>query len=97
MQEPNVSLLWTKTSILVVTVHGCCLQCNTALLTACSVPIALAAMQLEYINGEVWANVWQTECIARIDPSTGKVRYLLVTLYDHKLLQSHVGAVPGRV
>lgn len=26
------------------------------------------------IGGEVWANVWQTECIARICPETGKVK-----------------------
>lgn len=29
--------------------------------------------ELEYIDGEVWANVWQTEWIARIDPATGRV------------------------
>jgi len=29
--------------------------------------------ELEYINGEVWANVWQTDWIARIDPQTGQV------------------------
>jgi glutamine cyclotransferase len=29
--------------------------------------------QLEYIDGEIWANIWQTECIARICPETGKV------------------------
>jgi glutamine cyclotransferase len=29
--------------------------------------------ELEYINGEVWANVWQTDFIVRIDPSTGVV------------------------
>lgn len=29
--------------------------------------------ELEYINGEVWANIYQTDRIARIDPSTGKV------------------------
>ncbi|XXG67049.1 hypothetical protein AAC387_Pa06g0483 [Persea americana] len=29
--------------------------------------------ELEYINGEVWANVWQTDCIARISPKDGKV------------------------
>ncbi|HNR43452.1 MAG TPA: glutaminyl-peptide cyclotransferase [Bacteroidales bacterium] len=29
--------------------------------------------ELEYINGEIWANIWQTDLIARIDPSTGKV------------------------
>jgi glutamine cyclotransferase len=30
--------------------------------------------ELEYINGEVWANIWQTECIARICPTTGRVQ-----------------------
>jgi len=25
------------------------------------------------IEGEIWANIWQTECIARICPQTGKV------------------------
>ncbi len=29
--------------------------------------------ELEYVNGEVYANVWQTNRIAQIDPSTGKV------------------------
>lgn len=29
--------------------------------------------ELEYINGEVYANVWQTDRIARIDPQTGRV------------------------
>ena len=29
--------------------------------------------ELEYINGEVYANIWQTDRIARIDPSTGRV------------------------
>lgn len=29
--------------------------------------------ELEYINGEIWANIWQTDLIARIDPKTGKI------------------------
>lgn len=29
--------------------------------------------ELEYINGEIWANVWMKDIIARIDPATGKV------------------------
>jgi glutaminyl-peptide cyclotransferase len=29
--------------------------------------------ELEYINGEIWANIWLTDHIARIDPGTGKV------------------------
>ena len=27
--------------------------------------------ELEYIDGEIWANVWQTDYILRIDPETG--------------------------
>ena len=29
--------------------------------------------ELEYIRGEVWANVWQTDEIVRIDPNSGRV------------------------
>lgn len=29
--------------------------------------------ELEYINGEIFANIWQTDLIARIDPTTGAV------------------------
>jgi glutamine cyclotransferase len=29
--------------------------------------------ELEYINGEVWANVWQTDCIARVSHEDGLV------------------------
>ncbi|CAL9759305.1 unnamed protein product [Musa acuminata subsp. burmannicoides] len=29
--------------------------------------------ELEYVNGEVWANVWQTDCIARISHKDGMV------------------------
>ena len=29
--------------------------------------------ELEWVNGEIWANVWQTDSIARIDPETGTV------------------------
>jgi glutamine cyclotransferase len=30
--------------------------------------------ELEFIEGEIWANVWQTDWIVRIDPSSGKVK-----------------------
>lgn len=30
--------------------------------------------ELEFVKGELWANVWQTECIARINHKTGAVR-----------------------
>ena len=42
-------------------------------------PVTLKGMplrnlnELEWVNGEIWANVWQTDEIARIDPSTGEV------------------------
>eukprot|EP01018_Ginkgo_biloba_P019750 Gb_26058 [translate_table: standard] len=29
--------------------------------------------ELEYVNGEVWANIWQSDCIARISPKDGTV------------------------
>jgi glutamine cyclotransferase len=29
--------------------------------------------ELEYIHGEVWANIYLTSCIARIDPNNGHV------------------------
>ena len=30
--------------------------------------------ELEYINGEIWANIWMEDRIARIDPASGKVK-----------------------
>lgn len=30
--------------------------------------------ELEWVKGEVWANVWHTHRIARIDPATGRVK-----------------------
>lgn len=35
-------------------------------------PIA-ALNELEFVQGEVYANVWQTDLIARIDPASGRV------------------------
>lgn len=29
--------------------------------------------ELEYINGEIWANLWTTDTIIKIDPKTGKI------------------------
>lgn len=29
--------------------------------------------ELEWVGGQVWANVWQTEVVARIDPASGAV------------------------
>ncbi|MQA89492.1 MAG: glutaminyl-peptide cyclotransferase [Gemmatimonas sp.] len=32
-----------------------------------------ALNELEWVDGEIWANIWQQDNIARIDPSTGEV------------------------
>ncbi len=29
--------------------------------------------ELEYINGEIWANIWMTDTVIKIDPKSGKV------------------------
>ncbi|KAH0471019.1 hypothetical protein IEQ34_000742 [Dendrobium chrysotoxum] len=41
--------------------------------------------ELEYVNGEVLANVWQTDCIARISPDSGSV---LSWILLHELRQN---------
>jgi glutamine cyclotransferase len=33
--------------------------------------------ELEFIDGQIWANVWQTDLILLIDPATGQVRSFL--------------------
>ena len=33
--------------------------------------------ELEYINGEIWANVWQTDFIVRINPENGEVNSIV--------------------
>ncbi len=30
--------------------------------------------ELEAVDDEIWANIWLTECIARINPQTGAVK-----------------------
>jgi glutamine cyclotransferase len=30
--------------------------------------------ELEWVKGEIWANIWQDSSVARIDPETGKVK-----------------------
>ena len=35
--------------------------------------IVINLNELEYIDGEIWANVYTTDQIARIDPNSGKV------------------------
>jgi glutaminyl-peptide cyclotransferase len=57
------------------------------------VPINLLN-ELEFINGEVWANVWKTERLVRIDPDSGAVTGWAVL--DGLLTQAASAAVdPG--
>lgn len=45
--------------------------------------------ELEYVDDEVWANVWQTDCIARISPKDGVVReWILLQSLREGLLAS---------
>ncbi|CAH9123512.1 unnamed protein product [Cuscuta epithymum] len=47
--------------------------------------------ELEYVNGEVWANVWMTDCVARISPKDGMVLgwILLPNLREGLLASGH--------
>jgi len=47
--------------------------------------------EVEWVKGEVWANVWQTDCVARIDPSDGHVRGWLVLGDVHERMRSETG------
>ncbi|WP_428679165.1 glutaminyl-peptide cyclotransferase [Sphingopyxis sp.] len=47
--------------------------------------------ELETINGQVWANIWMTDFIIRIDPATGNV----VSLLDLAGLKADAGATGG--
>lgn len=53
--------------------------------------------ELEYINGEVWANVWQTNFIVRINPEDGVVTSVvdLTGLSDETELGSNEAVLNG--
>lgn len=54
--------------------------------------------ELEYINGEIWANIWMTDLIARIDPATGRVNsYInLAALFpEHKRRETGADVLNG--
>lgn len=46
--------------------------------------------ELEWVKGEIWANIWQTGWVARIDPQTGKLlgRIDLNTMADDEAKQN---------
>lgn len=53
--------------------------------------------ELEYVNGEIWANIWLTDLIARISPDTGAVLgYVdLAGLLDTSALTQPVDVLNG--
>lgn len=53
--------------------------------------------ELEYINGEVWANVWQTDFIVRINPDDGVISSFvnLTGLSDETELGSNEAVLNG--
>lgn len=46
--------------------------------------------ELEWIDGEIWANVWMSDRVARIDPATGQVKAWI----DFSGLGDEAGATP---
>jgi glutaminyl-peptide cyclotransferase len=48
-------------------------QQSTIAVTANGCPVS-QLNELEWVDGEIWANIWQSDLIARIDPATGKVK-----------------------
>ncbi len=49
--------------------------------------------ELEIVRGELWANIWMSNLIARINPRTGRV----VGWLDCSKLQPHKYATPGHL
>jgi glutamine cyclotransferase len=47
--------------------------------------------ELEFIEGEIWANVWQSDMIVQIDPATGQVKSFL----DLKGISENAGRAGG--
>ena len=50
--------------------------------------------ELDWVKGEIYANVWMTDRIARIDPATGRVKAWIDL--SGLLGQPHGEGVPGR-
>ncbi|MBO9713697.1 glutaminyl-peptide cyclotransferase [Sphingomonas sp.] len=51
-------------------------QTGTLSVTAGGCPVKYLN-ELEWVNGEIYANIWQTSLIAQIDPATGQVKSFL--------------------
>jgi glutaminyl-peptide cyclotransferase len=60
-------------------------QVSTIAVTANGCPVE-KLNELEWIDGDIYANIWQTHLIARIDPASGKVKEFL----DVSALDPHI-------
>ena len=84
--------------------HWCCASPRARRLKSCAAPASHGACsaqvtdggqgvnalnELEWVDGEVWANIWLTNCIARIDPASGAVKYALRPLQPCAAWTSH--------
>ncbi|GLR47006.1 glutaminyl-peptide cyclotransferase [Sphingomonas astaxanthinifaciens] len=65
--------------------------------TAEGKPVAMLN-ELEYVNGEILANIWQTPRIARIDPATGRVKgWIDVSALWDRVGRNSPDAVPNGI
>jgi len=53
--------------------------------------------ELEVVGGEVWANLWKRDLIARIDPASGEVQAFidLTGLFDHRSIPDEDAVLNG--
>ncbi|HLQ86621.1 MAG TPA: glutaminyl-peptide cyclotransferase [Salinisphaeraceae bacterium] len=51
--------------------------------------------ELEYINGEIWANVWHADDIIRIEPASGRVTGIVSAAHLRAELPASAGALNG--
>ncbi|WP_455369939.1 glutaminyl-peptide cyclotransferase [[Eubacterium] cellulosolvens] len=53
--------------------------------------------ELEYVKGEVYANIWQTNLVARIDPTTGKITGWIDLTELMKIESSNPASIPNGI
>jgi glutamine cyclotransferase len=54
--------------------------------------------EIEWVKGEVWGNIWQTNLIARIDPRTGVVKGVIdLSALPETARKPNVDAVPNGI
>jgi glutaminyl-peptide cyclotransferase len=73
MTHDSVSIIMSDGTNVLRFLDPATLRVQSALsITAAGLPVS-HLNELEWIKGQIWANIWQTPQIARIDPKTGTV------------------------